>query len=83
MLLVVARGPSVRPGDEHGFVVPFIAGDLMNDSGVASRPGYRVRRLVSVADVLDNHIPDLCDSFFATEHFYIIPKGLGEVKNYL
>ena len=88
MRLVIARGPFVRPSDEHSFVVPLVSGDLMNDAGIASHSGQRhlVRRLVAVTDVLNDHITDFRGALFsvaARPHNYIIPKGLGEVKNYL
>ena len=83
MLLVVTRGSSVRPSDKHSFMVPFVAGDFMNDAGITFHSRAPIGRgLVTVADVLNNHITDFCGAFFATHHFYIIPKILGKVKIY-
>ena len=83
MRLVVARGPPVRPSDEHSFVVPLVPGDLMNDAGIAFHSAAPIGRgLVTVADVLNDHVTDFGGALFATHHFYIIPKILGKVKNY-
>ena len=86
MLLVVARGPSVRPNDKHSFVPPLILSDLMDDTDIASHCRSALRIRIAVADVLNNHITDFCGAFFSVAtrpHIYIIPKGLGEVKNFL
>ena len=83
MLLVVTRGTSVRPSDKHSFMPPLILSDLMNDAGIAFHSRAPIGRgLVTVADVLNNHITDFGGALFATHHFYIIPEGGQEVKNY-
>ena len=86
MLLVVTRGSSVRPSDKHSFMSPFILGNLVNDADITFHSRAPIGRgLVTVADVLNNHITDFCGAFFSVAtrpHNYIIPKGSGEVKNY-
>ena len=70
MLLIITRGPSVRPSDEHSFVVPLVSGDLMNDACIAFHSRASIGRgLVTVTDVLNNQITDFGGAFFATEHF--------------
>ena len=86
MLLVVTGRPSVRPMNKHGFVAPLVAGDFMNNASIAFHSRVpKGRGLVTVADVLNNHITDFGGALFSVAtwpHNYIIPKILGKVKNY-
>jgi len=85
MLLVVTRGSPVRPSDEHSFMSPFILGNLVDDTDIATHRRSALRIRIAVSDVLNNHVTDFCGAFFsdaARPHNYIIPKGSGEVKNY-
>jgi len=82
MLLVVTRGSSVRPSDKHSFMVPFVAGDFMNDTGITFHSRASIGRgLVTVADVLNNHITDFCGAFFSVAtwpHNYTLVKARGK-----
>jgi len=76
MLLVVTRRAAVRPSDEHSFVVPLVPGDFVNDACIAFHSRASIGRgLVTVADVLNDHVTDFGGPLFATHHFYIIPEG--------
>jgi len=86
VLLIITRGPSVRPSDEHSFMSPFILSDLVDDADITShcRPALRIR--IAVADVLNNHVTDFSGALFPVAtwpHIYIISEVGGKVKNFL
>ena len=87
MLLVVTRRPSIRPMNEHGFMVPLIAGDFVNNASIASHSGpSKGWRFVTVSDVLKNHVTDFGGALFSVAtwpHIYIISEVGGKVKNFL